>query len=375
MTAGLGLSPVSLGLVSSTSRTGNRVGPLRLLMRRLGALVVLGVVVYSLVQAISGFLGGDDSVADVDALQIGAPASTVADATSTTDAVAGSSGDVDGAVGADLVAEDVPEATEPPDTVDAYTGPPTPEHKAKVYIVGDSDAGTFGPYLQQLLDGTNLVDTELNYKVSSGLARPDFYNWPVELAAVLPQADPDIVVATFGGNDSQGLSVPGDDLTFIVGDPVANEAEWTEEYTRRAGEMMDLLLENDRTVIWVGIPNDDNAEVTAKLAIQDGAVRAAAAARPEVVFIDTWLRFSGRDGGWAEFVIDPRRHRQGRASRRRVPPQRRRRRDPRARHRPGGARRPARPRRKHLSSTTASAVTAAGPEPELRFGAARRHRH
>ena len=24
------------------------------------------------------------------------------------------------------------------------------------------------------------------------------------------------------------------------------------------------------------------------------------------MFIDTWARFAGRDGGWAEFVIDPR---------------------------------------------------------------------
>ena len=27
---------------------------------------------------------------------------------------------------------------------------------------------------------------------------------------------------------------------------------------------------------------------------------------PDVIFIDTWARFSGRDGNWAEFVIDPR---------------------------------------------------------------------
>jgi hypothetical protein len=110
----------------------------------------------------------------------------------------------------------------------------------------------------------------------------------------------------FGGNDSQGLSLPQDELEFIVGDPLENEAEWTEEYQRRAGEVMDLLLENDRHVIWVGIPNDDNPDVTAKLAIQDRAAKAAAAERPDVVFVDTWTRFSGRDGGWAEFVIDPR---------------------------------------------------------------------
>jgi uncharacterized protein len=46
--------------------------------------------------------------------------------------------------------------------------------------------------------------------------------------------------------------------------------------------------------------------VTARLQVQDQAVRAAAAERPAVIFVDTWKRFSGRDGGWAEFVVDPR---------------------------------------------------------------------
>jgi hypothetical protein len=36
-------------------------------------------------------------------------------------------------------------------------------------------------------------------------------------------------------------------------------------------------------------------------------VRAEAAKRADkVVFVDTWARFSGRNGGWAEYVIDPR---------------------------------------------------------------------
>ncbi len=272
------------------------MSPFRLLLRRLGVLVVFGVVLYSLVRAVAGVLDGGDGVAD--GLQSGvatsvAPVETGGTTPGTADTAA-------------TTPPTEPPPTEPPPTEPPNTGPPAPDNKAKVYIVGDSDAGTFGPYLERLLDGTTIVDTELNYKVSSGLARPDFYNWPVELAKVLPDADPDIVVATFGGNDSQGLSIPGDDLQFIVGDPVANEAEWTAEYTRRAGEVMDLLLENDRTVIWVGIPNDDNADVTARLAIQDQAAKAAAAARPDVIFIDTWTRFSGRDGNWAEFVIDPR---------------------------------------------------------------------
>jgi hypothetical protein len=249
------------------------------------ALVVVLAVGYGLVRVVTAVIGGDDGVADADgdvATEEGAPA--------------------DGQ-GASAGADDSATPSTEPDEPES-TGPPSADDPAKVFIVGDSDAGTFGPYLQTLLDNTGIVTTELDYKVSSGLARPDFFDWPAEIDAKLPEVDPDIVVATFGGNDAQGLAVA--DGEFIIGDPVANEDEWVAEYSERAGAVMDQLLADGRTVIWVGIPNDDNPEVTARMAIQDQAAKAAAAERPELIFIDTWKRFSGRDGGWAEFVIDPR---------------------------------------------------------------------
>lgn len=298
--------------MAPSSRPPTRRKPVsqqRFWVRRLGALGVVGIVCYALVQAIASSFGGNDETE-----AIGAPESA--------DVVTCVEGDAD----CSPIGDDVETLAASPTTADEAdddaattsttttttepqpenTGPPAPDNKAKVYIVGDSDAGTFGPYLEKLLDGTLIVDTELNYVVSSGLARPDFFNWPNELTAKVPEVDPDIIVVTFGGNDSQGLSLPQDELEFIIGDPVANEAEWTEEYQRRAGEVMDILLEQTEHVIWVGIPNDDSPEVTERLAIQDRAAKAAAAERPDVVFVDTWTRFSGRDGGWAEFVVDPR---------------------------------------------------------------------
>ena len=269
--------------------------------RRVAVAAVLLFVGFVAIKGVAAVVGGDDGSADADAL-------------ATTDGSTG--GDVNGAAGnAASQAEAAAPATTIADTTtsEATTttrpervGPPSQADPARVLIVGDSDAGTFGPYLETLLDATLIVDTELDYKVSSGLSRPDFYDWPEAMRQKVPGVDPDIVVVTFGGNDAQGLTVPGDGIDFIVGDPVDNEAEWTEEYQRRAGEVMDYLLEDDRAVIWVGIPNDDNPEVTARMAIQDRAAKAAAEERPDVVFIDTWSRFSGRDGNWAEFVIDPR---------------------------------------------------------------------
>jgi len=117
-------------------------------------------------------------------------------------------------------------------------------------------------------------------------------------------------VVTFGGNDPQGLTdgLKADGSpNFIIGEPTGDgDEEWRAEYGRRVGEVMDYLSSEGRTLVWVGIPDDDNPDVTLRLQVQDEVVRAEAAKRPQVKFVDTWNRFSGREGGWAEFVIDPR---------------------------------------------------------------------
>jgi len=182
---------------------------------------------------------------------------------------------------------------------------PSAADPAEVLILGDSDAGTFGPYLETLLAATGIVTTELDYKVSSGLSRPDFFDWPAHMREVVPQINPDIVIATFGGNDAQGLRNL-DESWAVERVPSADDTEWREEYGRRVGDAMDYLTDGNRTLIWVGIPNDDNPEVTARMQVQDEVVRAEAAKRPKVVFVDTWKRFSGPNGGWAEYKVDPR---------------------------------------------------------------------
>lgn len=262
-------------------------------MRRVGALVVVVLIAFGLFRGVSALLsdGGDGATDDgADGALAGPVVEDGAGAADTTVDLQGA-----GTGGT----TEAPQPTEP-----VSTGPASAANPAKVLILGDSDAGTFGPYLQKLLDGTGIIETELAYKVSSGLARPDFFDWPAEIDRKLPEVNPDIVVATFGGNDANILrDAAGHDL---FGYPESDPEGWTAEYQQRVGAVMDQLLEGGRTVIWVGIPNDDNPEVTARMAIQDRAAKAAAAQRPEVIFIDTWKRFSGRDGNWAEFVIDPR---------------------------------------------------------------------
>ena len=267
--------------------------------RRVGALVVLTLVAVATVKVAGVLVGSDSTTA--------APPDTGASSLTATTLVAPT--DAGGTTTAATVDPAAGTATTTGSTLPAATpgGVPTAADPALVLIAGDSDAGTFGPYLETLLAQTGIVTTKLDYKVSSGLSRPDFFDWPAHFRETIPVVQPDIVVVTFGGNDPQGLSIA--DGTFIVDMPTGAEGgdvEWRAEYAKRVGEVMDFLSADGRTLVWVGIPNDDNADVTRRLAVQNEVVQSEALKRPQVVFIDTWKRFSGRQGNWAEYVIDPR---------------------------------------------------------------------
>ena len=253
-------------------------------LRRVGvAMAILGLI-YGGVASAQSLFGGHDNVY-VSALSTAAADSSVLDTVLVH-------------VAPTAAPTTLNPATPAPATTPGDTGrTPTVADPARVYIAGDSDAGAFAPFLERLLIKTGVVRTTLDYKVSSGLTRPDFYDWPARLAKQLPQLEPDIVIVTFGGNDGQpihGLNKPVD------------SPEWRAEYARRVGDVMDLLGGDGRTLIWIGVPNDNDPVTTAHLKIQNEVVRDQVTQHPAVVFIDSWAMFSGLDGGYAEYVTDPR---------------------------------------------------------------------
>ena len=256
-------------------------------MRRLAVATVLALGVFGAVKAVASLTEDQASGEE--------PPSSAAGDGSTTPVTA---------VGGPTSA--VATTTSPPTTEAERSGPPTADNPARVLVIGDSDAGTFAPYLESVADKWDgIVDIETEYKVSSGLARPDFFNWPARLRELLSTRDPDIIVVTFGGNDAQGLTLENGDV--VEGLPTQDPEAWTAEYVNRVNEMLEIMLEDpDRIVIWVGIPNAREAEFTDRLRVQDQAVRQALEAHSDTIFVDTWSIFDGVNGGIAELVIDPR---------------------------------------------------------------------
>jgi len=191
-------------------------------------------------------------------------------------------------------APDPPTAAGPPDL-----RTPSAAEPLRLWVGGDSMAEIFGRSLLTKAQATGLVDPTLHYEVSSGLVRPDFYNWPGALTADVEAGDPEVLVAFFGANDGQGIVLPDGTPVQQVSDP-----RWSAEYRRRVGAVMDQLRAGDRLVVWLGQPPMREPGFDGRMDLVNQAAMAEAATRPWIVFVDTTTLFGDPSGAFAELLPD-----------------------------------------------------------------------
>jgi uncharacterized protein len=176
---------------------------------------------------------------------------------------------------------------------------PTPDNPLKLWVGGDSVGGSFGVQMQPIADSTGLFDATLDYQLGTGLIRPDYFNWPEHFAKdVLPNQDPDVVVAMFGANDDQNLESDGRVIPKY-------SAEWYSEYRRRVGATMDLLEspDNDRLVVWVGaVPAGPGSNIS-NMDVLNYIYWSEARTRPWVSYVDTFAMLGGPDQQFAKDVL------------------------------------------------------------------------
>jgi hypothetical protein len=193
-------------------------------------------------------------------------------------------------------------ATEPNLGLARKLGPPralSHEQPLKLWIGGDSLAGSFGPALGQTAGATGVVDATIDYKVSSGLADQGIRDWPEHAAETMASDDPDAVVFIVGTNDASIANTYDGD-----GDGVP---DWEADYRERIRTMMRALVGGNRhrTVFWLGPPTlgDSNLDRGAELL---GPVMAEEARKfaPDVIYVDTYQLFEGTDGGYSSSLPD-----------------------------------------------------------------------
>jgi uncharacterized protein len=173
----------------------------------------------------------------------------------------------------------------------------TREDPLRLYIIGDSMAQVFGSSLENLAEETHLIKAKLDYKVSSGLTRPDFFDWPQRMIDQIVEFDPDATAVLFGANDGQNVYFKGKVLN------VGSKA-WQEVYAKRVGKAMDVLTKGGRRVYWVGNPIMRDSGYRDRISMMDKIYKAEAEKHPGVFYIPTWALFADGKGSYAEYLPD-----------------------------------------------------------------------
>ena len=167
----------------------------------------------------------------------------------------------------------------------------------RMYVAGDSMAQVFGSSLVNLAEQTNVIVGKLDYHVSTGLSRPDFFDWPQRLIDMIVEQKPDAAVMLFGANDAQSVSVNGKVLTV-------GSAGWRQVYAQRVSQAMDILTKGGRRVYWVGNPIMRDPLYRSRISMMDHIYQAEARKHPGVTYIPTWSLFTDKKGSYADYLRD-----------------------------------------------------------------------
>ena len=185
---------------------------------------------------------------------------------------------------------------------DAGDGAAQPEgpHRGqpvRVLIVGDSIGIDLGDALQPDLAQTGVVSAALDGRVSTGLTRPDYFNWPAELTADLKSQNPQVVVIMIGANDAQDFLGPPD-VPYT-------SPQWNTLYAQRVAQFMQIAQSGGATVVWVGMPPMQNPGLNAQMSDVDAVVQQQAVkTHPPVTYLSTDRSLGTAQGGYTAFVTN-----------------------------------------------------------------------
>ncbi len=170
----------------------------------------------------------------------------------------------------------------------------------KLLVIGDSLSIPLGKQLEDYFSKIPGIYFKRLGKVSSGLARPDFFDWERTLDKLAATMQPNTVLIMIGTNDNQSLK-RGDGTTVHFG-----EKAWDAEYKRRMNRLFELCAQNNPNVkiFWVGAPIMGRPDLTKDVERINHVVRSLCDAKPNCQFIDTWDALADEQGRFTNHIVD-----------------------------------------------------------------------
>ncbi len=192
-----------------------------------------------------------------------------------------------------------PPTTLAPTTTLPVFGQVSPAAPLRVWLGGDSLGEYVGSRIQHREADLGLTRIELDYRISTGLTRPDYFDWPARLSEVMQAEErPQVLVFMVGGNDTQDMQTEGSYLN-------RNTDEWYAEYRTRVATIMDVVAYPDTQLVWINLPpmkSSLHQEIAGRI---NSILGEEAARRPWVSVSDIVPLMSAPNGGFTEFLDEP----------------------------------------------------------------------
>ena len=176
-----------------------------------------------------------------------------------------------------------------------------PVGRCKVLEIGDSLGSDLGWGLERQLVAASGLDLIQLDKSASGLANSAFYDWPAQLQLDLQKYHPQLVVASFGGDDEQGMNVGGSAVQFAT-------PSWRAAYMARVRELIGEATASGSYVLWVGLPVMQPPYYNQGVELLDSLFEQTVTSEANASYVSTWTLFSNAvgafqsdaqvDGGW-----------------------------------------------------------------------------
>jgi hypothetical protein len=174
----------------------------------------------------------------------------------------------------------------------------TAAHPLRIWVAGDSLAEVPGQALERVGGSIDVVGVES--RLSTGLARPDLYNWFSRVQEAPSELRPRVAVFSFGADDAHDFmaGVPEGRKIGPLGSP-----SWVAEYRRRVDGVTRELIANGVYVVWLGLPIPDGSGFKRSFAVVNRVLESVARAHPKgSTYVDTWHLLDDAHGRFAPYL-------------------------------------------------------------------------
>lgn len=174
---------------------------------------------------------------------------------------------------------------------------PTPADPLRILLVGDSTMDAVGAAVLRELEPTGVTRASVDYKVSSGLARPDFFDWPAHLREARAASKVELVVIMMGANDAQPFMIDGHAENF-------GTERWLATYRERVASLLRELTADGGGVLWIGQPVMRKEGFDADMQQIDRIYAEEVAKVPTARYLDSRPILADAKGAYATHLVD-----------------------------------------------------------------------